>query len=413
MLPRLTSLVAMFCLVAAACAPAPQAQPTAPAAAPVATPAGQAAPAGKEIVIGGSMAITGGFSDVGREYQKTYEWYFNQLNASGGLLGRPVRLVLYDDESDPKKAASLYDKLITVDKVDLLIGPYPTPILAAVIPIAERERMVLVQAGTVASSLLQGHGNKYTFMAFTFLDRDYTRPWMEWLDTLPEAQRPKSMAILTLNNPFTIGTQAGLLELAKQHNMSVPVNEVYDATTTDFSALVQKAKAANVDALALLSYYPDSVQIAKTMAELRLKPKTWYNAISSTVPTWTSDLKELGEATVTPAQVWHTMKYKGVDRLTKFAREDFNISFIPFHVGSAATVADVLTSGVNGCGKIDQDCIANWLRSNTVETVSGPLKFDQDGIPQYSAVLTQVQNGKLTAIYPKDVADAQGVYPWP
>src|SRR5919109_479287 len=136
-------LVAALWALSAACAPA-------------APPAATAPQPAKELVIGG-------FSDVGKEYQKTYEWYFNQLNAKGGLLGRPVKLVLYDDESDPKKAASLYDKLITVDKVDLLIGPYPTPILAAVIPIAEREHMLLVQAGTVASSLLQGHGNKYTF----------------------------------------------------------------------------------------------------------------------------------------------------------------------------------------------------------------------------------------------------------
>jgi branched-chain amino acid transport system substrate-binding protein len=231
------------------------------------------------------------------------------------------------------------------------------------------------------------------------------------MNTLPVEQRPKSLAIFALNNPFTIGTQSGLVAFAQKNNIQVPVNEVYDATTTDFSALVQKAKAANVEAVALLSYYPDSVQIAKTMAELNLKPKTWYNAISSTVPTWTTDLKEVGESTVTPVQVWHTMKYKGVDQLLKLANEQFNISYIPFHVGSAATVADVLTAGVQGCGKIDQDCIANWLRSNTVDTVSGSLKFDADGIPQYSAALTQVQNGKLVAVFPKEVADAQMVYP--
>src|SRR5919109_1609694 len=230
-------LVAALWALSAACAPA-------------APPAATAPQPAKELVIGGSMAITGGFSDVGKEYQKTYEWYFNQLNAKGGLLGRPVKLVLYDDESDPKKAASLYDKLITVDKVDLLIGPYPTPILAAVIPIAEREHMLLVQAGTVASSLLQGHGNKYTFTAFTFLDRDYTRPWIEWIQTLPVEQRPKSLAIFTLNNPFNIGTQAGLVDLAQKNNLQVAVNEVYDGTTTNFTSLVQKAKAANVDAVA-------------------------------------------------------------------------------------------------------------------------------------------------------------------
>jgi len=399
---RVLGLVLGLVLVGLACAPAAQA-PSAPAA--------KEQP--KELVIGGTMATTGAFSDAGKVYQRTYEWYFKELNANGGLLGRPVKLVLYDDESTPAKAAQLYDKLITVDKVDMLIGPYPTPILAAVIPIAERERMVLVQAGTVASSLLQGRGNKYTFTAFTFLDKDYTRSWVEWMGSLPEADRPKSMAILTLNNPFTIGTQAGLLEHVKKLNINVAVNEVYDATTTDFTALVQKAKTANVDAVALLSYYPDSVQIAKTMAELRLKPKTWYNAISSTVPTWTTDLKEIGESTVTPVQVWHTMKFKGIDKLVRFANDEMKISYVPFHSGSATTVSDVLTAGVRGCGKVDQDCVADFLRGNTIETVSGPLKFDADGVPGYSAALTQVQNGKLVAVFPKDVADANALYPAP
>jgi branched-chain amino acid transport system substrate-binding protein len=233
------------------------------------------------------------------------------------------------------------------------------------------------------------------------------------MGTLPEGQRPKSLAILTLNNPFTIGVQGGLREGAKKLGMTIAVDEVYDGTTTDFTALVQKAKSANVDAVALLSYYPDSVQIAKTMAELKLKPKTWYNAISSTVPTWTTDLKEIGESTVTPVQVWQTMKFKDVERLVRLGKEDFGIGYIPFHVGAATTVTHVLTAGVNGCGKIDQDCIANWLRSNTIDTASGPIKFDADGIPGYSAVLTQVQGGKLVAVYPKDFADGQMIFPAP
>ncbi len=417
---RLWGSIAVIGLLAAACggtAPAASpagssaaAKPAASAAKPAAS--GQAAqPSGKEILIEGSMALTGNFADVGKTYDKTYRHYFDELNKNGGLLGRPVKLVLNDDESDPKKAASLYEKYITSDKADLLIGPYPTPILAAVIPVTEREKMVLVQAGTASASLLMGHNNKYTFLGFTFLDRDYAKPWIDWVKTLPADQRPKTMAIFTLNNPFTIGVQKGLQALAKEAGMDIAVDEVYDANTSDFTPLVQKAKSANVEAVALLSYYPDSVQIAKTMAEQKLKPKTWYNAISSTVPTWSSDLKDIGDGTVTPVQVWHTQKTPGVQQLYDWAKSEFKIDYIPFHAGAAQTVGEVLTAGVKGCGKIDQDCIADWLRQNPVQTVSGTLKYDSEGIPAYSAILVQTQKGKQVAIFPPDVADGKAVYP--
>src|ERR671930_347153 len=224
--PRLAILAAV-CLLAAACAPA--AGPAGGGAAAAPQPAAQpAAPQGQELVIGGSMALTGPFAEPGKWYQRVWEWYFRELNARGGLLGRPVKLVIYDDESDPNKAATLYERLLTVDKVDLLIGPYPTPTLAAVIPIAERNGMVLVQGGTAASSLLRGHNNRYTFTIFTALDTDHGRIWIDWLNSLPAAQRPKSAALFVLNNPYTIGIQKGLQEQLPASGMSVVVNEVYD-----------------------------------------------------------------------------------------------------------------------------------------------------------------------------------------
>ena len=229
------------------------------------------------------MALTGPFAEPGKWYQRVWEWYFKDLNARGGLLGRPVKLILYDDESDPNKAATLYERLLTVDKVDLLLGPYPTPTDAAVIPIAERNGMVLIQGGTAATSLLRGRSNKYTFTVFTSLDADWGKIWVDWLSSLPEAQRPRTAAIFTLNNPFTIGVQKGLPDQLGGAGLRVAVNEVYDQGTTDFTALVQRAKAANVDAVAMLSYFPDSVLLTRTMAEQGLKPKTAYNAISSGV----------------------------------------------------------------------------------------------------------------------------------
>jgi branched-chain amino acid transport system substrate-binding protein len=410
----------MMALVAAvlvaACAPpatAPRQETTGQAgtardtsAAPAATQA-----TGQEIVIGGTAALTGPFAEPGRWYQRVYEWYFKELNARGGLLGRPVRVLLYDDESDPNKAAQFYERLLTVDKVDLLIGPYPTPTGAAVIPIAERNGMVLVQGGTATASLLRGQKNKYTFTAATFLDTDWARGWLEWMGTLPQADQPRTFAVFTLNSPFTLGIQRGLLPQLQQMGATAVVDEVYDQGTTDFTAVVQKAKAANAEAAALLSYYPDSVLLTRTMAELGYKPKTSFNAISSNLPTWTADLKELGESAFSPAQVLPDVANKDVERLVDFLRLELNTETISAQAGWAITTAQILHAGVEGCGKIDQDCIANWLRSNTIDTASGPITFDQEGIPEYRSMLTQVQNGRVVPVFPPEVAKAPAIYP--
>jgi branched-chain amino acid transport system substrate-binding protein len=423
-------ILAGICLLSAACAPAagPAAKPPAASSgAPAASAPAAAAPvagsgassgttgaaSGPELVIGATAALTGPFSEPGKWYQRVWDWYFKELNARGGLLGRPVKLVLYDDESDPNKAATLYERLLTVDKVDLLLGPYPTPTDAAVIPIAERNGMVLVQGGTAATSLLRGRNNKYTFTVFTSLDADWAKIWLDWLNSLPADQRPKTAAVFTLNNPFTIGVQKGLVDQLGTAGLRVAVNEVYDQSTTDFTALVQRAKAANADTVALLSYFPDSVLITRTMAEQAFKPKTAYNAISSTLPTWTADLKDLGEYAVSPVQVWHTFPFKDVDRLYKLMQDEFKVNFITAQAGWAMTAAQVLQAAVEGCGKVDQDCMADWLRANQVDTASGRLKFDGEGITEHFLALAQVQNGQNVTIYPQNLATAPAVYPIP
>jgi branched-chain amino acid transport system substrate-binding protein len=399
----------------AACAP-PAAAPSQGTPGQAATPRDTAAAAAtqstvQEIVVGGTAALTGPFAEPGRWYQRVYDWYFKELNTRGGLLGRPVRVLLYDDESDPNKAAQFYERLLTVDKVDLLIGPYPTPTGAAVIPIAERNGMVLVQGGTATASLLRGHKNKYTFTAATFLDTDWARGWLEWMGTLPQADRPKTFAVFTLNSPFTLGIQKGLLPQLQKMGATAVVDEVYDQSTSDFTAVVQKAKAANAEAVALLSYYPDSVLLTRTMAELRYKPKTSFNAISSNLPTWTADLKELGEGAFSPAQVVPDVAHKDVERLVDFFGRELNTETISSQAGWAITTAQILHAGVEGCGKIDQDCIADWLRSNKIDTASGPITFDQEGIPEYRSVLTQVQNGRVVPVFPQEVAKAPAIYP--
>ncbi len=360
------------------------------------------------------MALTGPFSAPGVWFERVWRWYWTEyLSAQGGLLGRPVHLTLYDDQSDPARAASLYQRLITVEKVDLLLGPYPTPTEAAVIPITEGYKRVLPNAGTVASNLLLGKGNRYTFTAYTEMDVDYVRPWFEWMDSLG-SRRPQRLAILALRNPFTLGVRKGAQDQAAARGMTVVLDEIYDPTTTNFGPLVRRARDAGADAVCLLSYFPDSVSITRATRDLGYNPTTIFNAISSNLPEWSKDLAGTGEYAMSFTQCWHSLKTHENADVWAMLQKKFQVTRMPFHAGVAMNAAQLLRQGVEGARTIEnQDAIAEFLRTHVIQTVSGPVRFSAEGIPNYFGMLTQVLNGNAEVVWPLVYKTAKGTFPKP
>ena len=208
----------------------------------------------KPVVVGGTLGLTGAFAGPSAEYKAVYDRWLDQVNKAGGLLGRPVKMTIYNDESTPTIAQSLYNRLIDQDHADLLLAPYTTVVGGAVVPIVMSHHMMLFNGGFVGLNIFD-NAKGWIVGTYTFQEPDYTRGVFELIKTLPEAQRPKRVAILTAQNPFTIVDregfqgQGGALNFAKAAGMSVVVDEQYPPNTTDFTGLIQKAKAANADLL--------------------------------------------------------------------------------------------------------------------------------------------------------------------
>ena len=370
--------------------------------------------AARPVIIGGTVALTGPFSAPGVWFERVWRWYWEQrINSQGGLLGRPVRLVLYDDQSTPSNVASLYQRLITVDKVDLLLGPYPTPSAAVVIPIAENTRRVLMNVGTAASTLLLRRGNRYIFTAYTELDVEYAKSWFEWMTSLG-AKRPAGVALLTMKNPFTLGVRGGALNLAKKAGIPVVADETYDPETTNFAPLARRVQGAGAQALGLLSYFPDSVSITRACRDVNYNPSTIYNVISSNNPEWETDLGSLGNYAMSFTQCWHTLRYHENADLWAFLQSKYRLQRMPFHAGVAMNAAQCLRAAVVGARTIEnQDAIAEYLRTHAIETVSGTVKFSAEGVPNYFGLLTQVQNGQPEIVWPPVYKTQAAVFPKP
>ena len=229
-------------------------------------PAGPAA-AGEPIRIGASISTTGTYAKIGRYMQEGYLLWEKQVNQQGGLLGRPVKMVIYDDKSEPATAVKLYEKLVNEDRVELLVGPYSSPVSQAVSPIADKYKQPMVLP-VAASSAIFKRGLKYIFMVLAPAEI-----YMEGVLDIAASRGAKTVAVANEDTAFPKSIVEGAVKLAEQRGLKVVFRDAYPKGTTDFSALLTKIKAANPDVFIGGSYFDDSVAITRQMRELDFAPK--------------------------------------------------------------------------------------------------------------------------------------------
>jgi branched-chain amino acid transport system substrate-binding protein len=370
----------------------------------------------KPVVIGGTLGLTGAFAGPSAEYKAVYDRWLDQINKSGGLLGRPVKMTIYNDESTPTIAQSLYNRLIDQDHADLLLAPYTTFIGGAIVPIVMSHHMMLFNAGFVGIGIFD-NAKGWIVGTYTYQEPDYTRGIFELIKTLPQAQRPKRVAVLTDQNPFTIVDregfhgQGGALNFAKAAGMSVVVDEQYPPSTTDFTGLIQKAKAANADLLLELGLPNDELQVARTVKQQDYKPAIFFIGGSqmTTLPAWPK-LGDAAEGVMGQTVSWPNQPYPGLADLAAFFKGR-GYEALPTYGVVAQAILEVMTQAVKGAKTLDQDKLKAYIHSNTFHTVAGDIKFQPNGTPAYREVILQFLHGKNEVVWPAEFKTAAPVVP--
>ena len=362
----------------------------------------------KEIVIGCALPLTGAFAAFGRYWVDVYKFWEEEVNAKGGLLGAKVHLIIYDDHSDSSTAVSLYTKLITVDKADLLVGGFTVPVLA-VMPIAEKYKMLFVQGGISATSIIDKGNYKYTVTTLT-TDLKSADPLWDWLATVPAAKRPKRVAFVQQVNPFLQGVVAAAVPKAKALGIEVVTTETFASDTQDFTAMLLKLKAAGVDLLFGANNYPAGLSMMRTLAEVQYQPKLVYMAVGPTVPEWVKDLGPRTENVFTSTPYWRSLKGGGNEQFVKAMQAKFN--YPPTRdSGQAYTPLQVLQQAVEGVKTLDQDGLRKYIAAHEFSTVSGLMRFDERGYTTAQNYLMQIQKGQQLIVYPAFIKSADPVYP--
>ena len=360
----------------------------------------------KSIVIGASVSLSGTYAGSGKYSIEGTQLWVEDVNARGGLLGRPVRLIYYDDKSDPNTGVQLYEKLITSDKVDLIVGPYSSGVTSAVSTVAEKHRMVML-GPEAADVKIYTRGYKYNFQAQTQAGR-----YMLGALALAKANGYKTLALLAEDTAFPKAVSAEVAKMAGEYGLKVVFDETYPKGSSDFSALLTKVKQIAPDVLFANSYLPDSQGIVRQCHELGIEAKMFAVAVGAAEP----EFRNLGPSAeyVFGATQWAaTMPRAGNPAFVEAYQRKFNRA-PDYHSASNYASMQVLEAAVKQTGSLDQDKLAAAISKLKLDTVYGRFEVDPRGVQVgFVSALLQWQKGKQVLVWPDDVAKGKPILPTP
>jgi branched-chain amino acid transport system substrate-binding protein len=348
-------------------------------------PAQAQAPAGEPIKIGFSMALTGPLSPNGKSALLGMKIWEEEINAKGGLLGRPVKLVFYDDQSQAAPVPGIYTKLIDVDKVDLVIGPYATVPAAAAMP-------VIMQKGKVFI-ILFGLGvntefNYPKFFAMIPSGPDTKPAFTAGFFEVAAAQNPKpqTVAMIAADQEFSKNACDGAKDNAKKAGMRTVYDRTYPPNTTDFTPIVRGIAAANPDVVTVCSYPLDSVGIVRAVSELNYKPKMIGGAMVGLQAT--AIKRQLGPLlngwvnyeTWVPAK---SMMFAGTEDFLKKYQSRAGaegVDPLGYYLGTwGYAYIQILGEAVQGTKSLNDNTLADYIGKTTFKTIMGDVKFGKGG----------------------------------
>ena len=358
------------------------------------------------IRIGSTLALTGPLAATAQIHKIVGEIYIEQANKRGGWLGRPLEWVLKDDQSKPDLARTLYEQLVTADKVDLLMGPYATGAILSAMSVAQRYNKVLVHHTFGIPSLA-----KYDmqFPAWSLGSDPGTTVPNTLFDALANGPKPpRTVAVVTSKFPSIQFMSAGAREVLKKRGLNEVLFLEWEFGNRDFGPIAARVKDANPDFVWVGAIGLDGNLLLDAMKKIEYAPPQHFYLYPAPGP-----LVSLPEArnalsvTIFEEQPPFT-NAPGAAEFIKIYHERAGAARLPdisVEVQAAAsyTAWQILDAGVQATRSLDDKAIGTWLRANRVDTLQGKLHFDGPG--NYGDDLMrikQVQNGKWVVVWPKE-----------
>jgi len=341
--------------------------------------------AAEPISIGFGMALTGGLAGAGKSALLAMQIWQEDVNAKGGFLGRPVKLVYYDDQTNPATVPGIYTKLLDVDKVDLIVSGYGTNLVAPAMPVAiSHDRLFLGLFGLAVNSEFQYP--KFFMMLPTGPDpkHAFSQPFFEV--AMQGNPKPKTLAIAAADAEFSKNAAEGARDTAKSLGLNVVYDKSYPPTTTDFTPIVHAIQATNPEIVFVGSYPPDSVGMVRAATEIGLKTRYFGGGMVGLQ--YSSVKQQFGPKLngIIDYDFWipaPTMEFPGITEFLKKYQakapgegvDPLGWYLPPF----AYAYLQVLGDAVEGTKSLDQTKLADYIRSHSFDTIVGGITFGKDG----------------------------------
>lgn len=363
---------------------------------------------GAPLKIGASLPLTGEFSEPGKAAKQGYEVWQAMVNDAGGLLGRQVELVIKDDASNQNTVVADYNALISGDKVDLLLGTFSSLLNLPASAVAERNRMLYVEPAGGNPDIFS-RGFKMIFFSQQATADHQGDVWAEWILSLPEGKRPKTAAYPTLDDPFALPTSEGIEAILSEGGVETVYRETYTADTTNFDSIANAVKSRKPDLVVIGSQFEDGIGMLRALNKVNFSPKWLYQ---SNAPSFGEQYAD-GVGVENTEGVFYAVSHSqeattpGNEEFVAKYQEMFGGEAVPEDAADAYAAAQVLQATVEAnetVERADQLKLADWLRENEVETILGPLSWDETGAPTGEFLIGQWQNGKAEIVLPEEAA---------
>jgi len=384
------------------------------------------------IKLGFSMALTGPLGPNGNQALLGMNIWAEEINAKGGLLGRPVKLVYYDDQSNPSTVPGIYTKLLDVDKVDLVLGGYATNQVAPAMPIVMQKGKVFISLFALAVNS-EFHYPKY----FSILPSGPTpkTTFTEGFFQTAAAQNPKpqTIALVAADAEFSKNSCDGARENVKKFGFKMVYDKTYPPSTTDFTPIARAIQAINPDLVVVCSYPLDSVGMVLAANEVGLKPKMFGGAMVGLQATVFKN--KLGPAlngivnyeTWVPEDKLMFPQTKAFFDKYQAQAPALKIDPLGYYLGGWGNAyIDILGQAIAATNSLDDNKIAEYIRSHSFKTAMGDVKFGKDGewakarwmqvqyhdIKQGAGLETWKGMSYQTVLTPPELATGKAIYPY-
>jgi branched-chain amino acid transport system substrate-binding protein len=360
----------------------------------------QAGGGGGPILLGGSISATGNLSTDANYQLQGMQLAIDQINQQGGVLGRQLKFVYYDDKSDAGTAVRLYDKLITQDKVNFLLGPYSSGITQAMASVPNKYQVVSVDGGASLPTIFQAP-NQYNFSDVA--------PSQTYIDqVLPIAKQHglTKVALLVYNSAYSLACGAARRKQAKDLGFDIVYDNTYSLPIPDFSPQALGIKNAAAQVVLGCTYYPDSVGIAQALNRIGYKPQIFAETIGPPEEGFLKTLGPVVNGIVTNTQWWPTLHNPGNAEFVSAYKSKYGIE-PDYHTAAGYAAVQILAEGIKRAGSLDQAKVREAILKGNIPTVQGVWNCDQYGAPLgIKNYLAQYQQEKLKLVYPEAVAEA-------